>query len=219
MVKSWSEGSAPPNFKVIQVNPEYECYIDHSSTILGKIDLGRFTYISNNCFLFGRSQIRIGSFCSIGPHFHCATHEQHPMQFAATYPMSQAIGVPLSRGDAKGLDPVGNVIDDFPVDIGNDVWIGEQVTLSAGITIGDGCVIGTKSLVTKDCIPYGIYGGTPAKLIRMRFPDQIIEQLLALKWWEWSLAKLRANAHFFEIDLTQFEGTLAEEIREAPKAA
>ena len=53
----------------------------------------------------------------------------------------------------------------------------------------------------------------------MRFPDQIIEQLRALKWWEWSLAKLRANAHFFEIDLTQFEGTLAEEIREAPKAA
>ena len=219
MVQSWSEGSAPPNFRVIKVNSEYECYIDQSTTILGKIEIGRFTYISDNGFLFGRSQIRIGSFCSIGPHFHCATHEQHPMQFASTYPMCQAIGVPLTRGDAKGLDPVGNVVDDYPVTIGNDVWIGEQVTIAAGVTVGDGCVIGTKSLVTKDCVPYGIYAGTPAKLIRMRFHEHIIEQLQTIKWWDWSLAKLRANADFFQVDLTQFEGQLVNEICEPAKAA
>ena len=70
--------------------------------------------------------------------------------------------------------------------IGNDVWIGEGVKIKAGVTIGDGAVVGMGSIVTKDLEPYGIYAGNPAKLIRRRFDDDTIEQLIKLKWWEWS---------------------------------
>lgn len=73
-----------------------------------------------------------------------------------------------------------------PITIGNDVWIGQNVTLAQGITIGDGAVVAANALVVKDVAPYAIVGGNPAKVIRMRFSEAIIEQLLALRWWRFS---------------------------------
>ncbi|STR64126.1 transferase [Klebsiella michiganensis] len=72
------------------------------------------------------------------------------------------------------------------ITIGNDVWIGQNVTLAQGITIGDGAVIAANALVVKDVAPYAIVGGNPAKIIRMRFSEAIIEQLMALRWWRYS---------------------------------
>jgi acetyltransferase-like isoleucine patch superfamily enzyme len=105
------------------------------------------------------------------------------------------------------------------ITIGNDVWIGEGVSIAGGLTIGDGCIIGAKSMVTRDCVPYGVYVGTPAKLIRMRFPELVVEQLLEIKWWEWPLAKIRASAAFFETDLCTYVGDLQDLIRPEPIAA
>ncbi|MEO0356168.1 MAG: CatB-related O-acetyltransferase [Cyanobacteria bacterium P01_A01_bin.3] len=68
--------------------------------------------------------------------------------------------------------------------IENDVWIGERCTILSGVTIGSGSVVAAKSVVTKSVPPYAIVGGNPAKLIRFRFTDEIINQLLALKWWD-----------------------------------
>ena len=77
--------------------------------------------------------------------------------------------------------------------IGNDVWIGNGVTIMQGIKIGDGAIIGTNALVTKDVAPYTVVGGNPTKLIRKRFNDHEIEQLVHLAWWDWPIAKITKN--------------------------
>ena len=76
--------------------------------------------------------------------------------------------------------------------IGNDVWIGYDAVIMAGVTIGDGAIIGTRAVVTKDVPPYTIVGGVPAKEIRKRFDNKTISELLRLKWWNWSIDKINA---------------------------
>ena len=78
-------------------------------------------------------------------------------------------------------------------EIGNDVWIGFDATIMPGVKIGDGAIIGSKSVVTKDVEPYSIVGGNPAKLIRKRFSDEKIAELLEMKWWDWPVDKITAN--------------------------
>lgn len=79
--------------------------------------------------------------------------------------------------------------------IGNDVWIGYNSLLMAGITVGDGAIIASNSTVTRDVEPYSIVGGNPAKLIRKRFDDEKIARLLELKWWDWDIEKITANVN------------------------
>jgi hypothetical protein len=86
--------------------------------------------------------------------------------------------------------------------IGNDVWIGSGVKIMAGLQIGDGAIIGAGSIVTKDVAPFSIVAGVPAKLIRMRFPDDIIERIQNLAWWEFNLLS-------YQIDWSNLEQTLA----------
>lgn len=77
--------------------------------------------------------------------------------------------------------------------IGNDVWIGYEATIMPGVTIGDGAIIGTKAVVTKDVAPYDMVGGNPAKVIRKRFDDETIDFLLQLQWWNWPIEKIREH--------------------------
>lgn len=77
--------------------------------------------------------------------------------------------------------------------IGNDVWFGYDALIMPGITIGDGAVIGTRSIVTKDVAPYTIVAGNPARVIRKRFDDETIDFLLKLQWWNWNIDKIRQN--------------------------
>lgn len=97
----------------------------------------------------------------------------------------------------KAWDNKGNII------IGNDVWIGYEAVILSGVTIGDGAIIGTHTVVTKDVPPYTIVGGVPAKPIRKRFNPQIIDALLHIKWWEWPKERLRQ--HINEIQSGNFE--------------
>jgi virginiamycin A acetyltransferase len=78
-------------------------------------------------------------------------------------------------------------------EIGNDVWIGFDATIMPGVKIGDGAIIGSKSVVTKDVEPYGIVGGNPAKLIRKRFKEERIAELLEMQWWNWPVEKITSN--------------------------
>lgn len=90
--------------------------------------------------------------------------------------------------------PVTNAWDNKgDIVIGNDVWIGFEAVIMAGVTIGDGAIIASRAVVTKDVPPYSIVGGTPAKLIRKRFTDEQIDKLLRLKWWDWDEEKVRQN--------------------------
>ena len=100
-----------------------------------------------------------------------------------TYPFNQLFkdefgwlkGHPATKGDIR---------------IGNDVWIGEDAKILSGVTIGDGAVIGANSLVTKNVPPYAVVGGVPAKIIKYRFPENVISRLLQIKWWDWDYAYL-----------------------------
>ena len=77
--------------------------------------------------------------------------------------------------------------------IGNDVWIGYEAVVMSGVKIGDGAIIGTRAVVTKDVPPYTIVGGIPARPIRKRFDDAVIERLEALRWWDWDEEKIRRS--------------------------
>jgi virginiamycin A acetyltransferase len=89
--------------------------------------------------------------------------------------------------EGKNYPSKGNLV------IGNDVWIGYNATIMAGVTIGDGAIIGTNSVVTKDVEPYAIVGGNPAKLIKKRFSDIEIAELMEIRWWDWDIEKISRN--------------------------
>ena len=84
-----------------------------------------------------------------------------------------------------------------PVSIGNDVWIGEGVCIVSGVTIGDGAVIGAHAVVTHDVEPYTIVAGVPARVIRKRFDDDVIERLEGIKWWDWSEDLIAKYSDYF----------------------
>ena len=77
--------------------------------------------------------------------------------------------------------------------VGNDVWIGYEATLMPGVQVGDGAIIATKSVVTADVEPYSVVGGNPAKVIRKRFEDDVIAELLQIQWWHWEQEKISRN--------------------------
>ena len=135
-------------------------------------------------------KLKIGKFCSIacGAKF-LFTSGNHAMQSLSTYPFP--IFFEEWNLDARDIcsawDNKGDII------IGNDVWIGYEAVIMAGVTIGDGAIIGTRAVVTKDVPPYTIVGGVPARIIRKRFDDATIERLENLRWWDWDAAKIQRN--------------------------
>lgn len=87
--------------------------------------------------------------------------------------------------------------------IGNDVWVGKNASIMAGVKIGDGAVIGAGAVVTKDVPPYAIAGGVPAKVIKYRFSEEQIAELLKIKWWDWS-DKVIADRFDDFLDIDEF---------------
>lgn len=134
-------------------------------------------------FEFMGDKLIIGKFCQIatGVRF-IMNGSNHAMNGFSTYPF-KVFGGEWSKAS---LD-VKNKGDTL---VGNDVWIGNNATIMQGIKIGDGAVIGTNSLVTKDVEPYTIVGGNPAREIRKRFDKETIKFLLELKWWNWDVEKI-----------------------------
>ncbi|MBL8025653.1 MAG: CatB-related O-acetyltransferase [Fibrobacteres bacterium] len=129
------------------------------------------------------STLKMGSFISIATDVEILLGAEHRPDWVTTYDFSanwknveKVEGHPKTKGD---------------VVIGNDVWIGTGVFILSGVTIGDGAVLGAKSVITKNIPPYSIYAGNPAKFIRNRFSDEIISELLRIKWWEWPDDKIR----------------------------
>lgn len=132
----------------------------------------------------------IGRFCSIacGAKF-LFNSANHRMSSLSTYPFPlffEEWGLDM-KNVADSWDNKGDII------IGNDVWIGYEAVILAGVTIGDGAVIGSRALVTKDVAPYTIVGGIPAKPIRKRFSEGTIKTLLELKWWDWPKERIARN--------------------------
>lgn len=122
----------------------------------------------------------IGKYCSIGSGavFMMAGNQGHRTEWAATFPFFYQ-DKPQFDGALDGFETKGDTV------IGNDVWIGSEAMIMPGINIGDGAVIASRAVVTKDVAPYSIVGSNPAQHIRFRFTADEISMLLEMKWWDW----------------------------------
>lgn len=137
-----------------------------------------------------RDRLVIGKFCSIacGAKF-LFNSANHALGSLSTYPFPlfwEEWGLDKGRV-AEAWDNKGDIL------IGSDVWIGYEAVILAGVTIGDGAVIAARAVVTKDVPPYTIVGGVPAKAIRRRFPEETIQRLLELRWWDWPRERIARN--------------------------
>lgn len=165
-------------------------------SVLYKVVLQGNIRIGNNTTINGpgtefqgvSSAIEIGNFCSIASHTVIQDHN-HNIDCLTTY----FIKYNVFEEDSRKNDMVskGNI------KIGNDVWIGTHAVILSGVTIGDGAVIAANSVVNKDVEPYAVVAGSPAKVLKYRFSDDIILELLKLKWWNWDLEKIKRNRKLF----------------------
>lgn len=123
----------------------------------------------------------IGSYCSIGSgaSFIMAGNQGHKYDWISSFPFFYMSEFDVFSKSQDGFQKAGDTV------VGNDVWIGSEAMIMPGVQIGDGAVIGSRALVTKDVEPYSIVGGNPAKLIKKRFSDDDIQKLQEMKWWEW----------------------------------
>jgi len=147
----------------------------------------RFSYCRVRLMWYGEKAIlRIGRYTSIAPSVTVFIGGNHRTDWVTTYPIQLLaefwpdIAVPTDSSTGKG-----------DVDIGHDVWIGDNATIMSGISIGHGAVVGAGAIVAKDVAPYAIVAGNPAREIRRRFADGDIAQLLEIGWWDWPDARVR----------------------------
>lgn len=139
-------------------------------------------------------RLYIGKFCSIACGarflFNSANHTLRSFS-NYTFPIFyEAWGHGISPAEA--WENKGDIV------IGNDVWIGYDAVILAGVTVGDGAVIGARAMVTKDVPPYTIVGGVPARPIRKRFPDETVKVLLRLRWWDWPLEQIAEGMQYIQ---------------------
>lgn len=190
-------------------------YMFKDSTLFGKNYLGKRTVLKNTEVGYGSylnsgcdmTDTIIGKYTSIGTNVRTVLGS-HPLDghvalHPAFYSKNGAMGYTYSLKDTYEEYKYIDENKKIQVSIGNDVWIGDDVRLFGGVTVADGCVIGTGSIVTKDTVPYGVYAGVPAKLIRMRFDDETISELLKTKWWDKGEDFIREHIDTFN-DVTQF---------------
>ncbi len=157
-------------------------------TMLSYVNMGRHGICAFNCKI---NHCTIGRFCSIGSEVLIGL-SMHPTDCVSTYPGFYSATAP------NGNFCVNPQIAEYrPVVIGHDVWIGQNAIVMGGVTIGDGAIVAAGAVVTKDVPPYAIVGGVPARLIRMRFADDIISQLCALQWWNWEDELIHEMAEYF----------------------
>jgi virginiamycin A acetyltransferase len=155
--------------------------------------LGDYSYIATNSRI---TNTEIGKFCSIGPNFCCGLGI-HPTHGISTSPMFYSV----AHQNGVTLVSENKIQESKRIIIGNDVFIGANVTLLDGVQIGDGAVIGAGAVVTKNIPPYAVAVGVPAKIVKYRFPDEIIQDLLRIKWWDFDSKKINeVEKYFFEVN-------------------
>ena len=139
-------------------------------------------------FDFTGDKLIIGKFCMIASDVKFIMNgANHLTDSVSTYPFAIFGNGWENAMEGKTYPQKGNI------NIGNDVWIGYNATIMAGVTIGDGAIIATNATVVKDVAPYSIVGGNPAKEIKKRFSNEEIAKLLELEWWNWDIEKITNN--------------------------
>ena len=134
----------------------------------------------------------VGNYCQIAHGTKFEIGMNHAFSGVTAYPFGNVWGYSREDNIKRSLANRQQLI------IGHDVWIGGNATIIKGVKIGNGAIIGTNAVVTKDVPPYAIVGGNPAKIIRYRFSPEIIDALDKIKWWYWPLEKVKANRQYME---------------------
>lgn len=157
-----------------------------------QVTIGRFTYGMDKKRILQWNEganLTIGSFCSIAGGGAIFLGGGHRSDWVTTFPFGHIFQEHLGNPGVKG-----HPVTRGDVEIGHDVWMGENVTIMSGISIGSGAVIAANSHVAKSIEPYSIAGGNPARHIRYRFPEEVVDLLLRLRWWDLALADVREIA-------------------------
>lgn len=157
------------------------CNVVHKGAIISSAHIGYGTYIGPDTNL---NNAIVGRYCSIAGNVKVVSATHPTSDFVSTSPMffSTLRQTGKSYCSANRFNEILSV-DGRTVIIGNDVWIGESVTIKGGIRIGDGAIVAMNACVTKDVPPYAIVGGVPAKIIRYRFNEEQIRKLQLIRWW------------------------------------
>ena len=203
------EADVPDPTKIHPLKTRNESVVYIKPTITRKnIEVGDFSYFDGSNFEkhvthhydFIGDKLIIGKFCQIGRNVEFVMNgANHQMNSMTTYPFYIFKGWDQKPTDEKDLPYKGDTV------VGNDVWIGQNVTILPGIHIGDGAIIGANSVVSKDVPPYSVVAGNPIKLIRKRFDDELIGLLLTFKWWNKPIEEIQeilpllANSNINEI--------------------
>lgn len=158
------------------------------SFLSGNVHIGDHTNITGSCYLYGN--VVIGRWCAIayGLRARSFNHAVNSANMQAK--LNVRYGFTHVHGKQKG-----------PITIGNACWLGDRVTILSGVTVGNGAVIGAGAVVTKNVPAFAIVAGNPARLIKMRFSNEVIRALEATAWWNWSGERISRNQKFFEADL------------------
>ncbi|HSV37265.1 MAG TPA: CatB-related O-acetyltransferase [Nocardioidaceae bacterium] len=134
-------------------------------------------------FVFDESRLLVGNYSSVAGQYMLGGY--HPVDHVTTYPLRINFGM-------EGAGQDGNPMVRGDTHVGSDVWTGYGSWIMSGVTLGDGAVVATGSVVTKDVPAYAIVGGSPAKVIRYRHTEEQREALLEIRWWDWPEEKIRA---------------------------
>jgi len=195
LIQSGIDVNKPPNSYSLPINTKLEapCSIKSLSSEMS-LQLGAYSYAVSG-YYFG---VEIGRYCSIGEGVQIGRHS-HPLDFGSTSPLfytekKHVLGKAIKHEAADkdfSFSPKRQPTVFKPTKIGNDVYIGHDAFIMPGVNIGDGAIIGARSVVTKDVESYSIVAGVPAKTIRQRFPQEIINELIRTCWWNFSLKQLR----------------------------
>ncbi|ASU35140.1 CatB-related O-acetyltransferase [Mucilaginibacter xinganensis] len=157
-----------------------------------KISIGRFTVINgpNTDFYAAINPINIGSFCSVARNVSFQEFSHYTDRITTHLILKH-----IFKKQNKDITSKGAIT------VGNDVWIGAHSVVLSGVTIGNGAVIASNSVVTKNVPPYAIAGGSPATVIRYRFDEETISLLEGIRWWDWSIEKIKNNEDIFSDSL------------------
>lgn len=153
-------------------------------------------------FPFIGDKLIIGKFCAIAKDVKFIMNgANHKVSGFSTYPFQI-----FSNGWEKVMPKEGDLPFKGDTQIGHDVWIGYDATIMPGVTVGHGAIIASKSVVTKDVPAYGVVGGNPAELIKLRFEQNIVEQLVDIAWWDWTAEKITINLEaIVDADITALQ--------------